>query len=69
MNKNTNLPANAVAVADVRPGMVILRPRHEDETLLVTSVKRYGQQVMVHTDAYGPIRCNMAGSLRLAEDD
>lgn len=71
MNKNTNpnLPANAIAVSDVRAGMVILNPRRLDETLLVTEVKRYGFNYVVHTDAYAPIRANGAGTLRLAEED
>jgi hypothetical protein len=64
MNKNTNLPANAISCADVKPGMFIHRPG--GYVSLVTTVTWYGFEGKVIADGER-IRVNRAGTMRLAD--
>ena len=63
---NKNLPANAIACTDVRPGMAITRPFEAGTPVhTVTTVKWYGFDGVVVTDL-ARFRVNRAGTLRLA---
>lgn len=63
MNKNKNLPANAIPCADVRPGMFLLLDGY---VARVTTVKWYGFDGVVTADGIRR-RVNRAGTMRLAE--
>lgn len=62
-NKNPNLPANAIPVADVTEGMTIRFPYAGDGAHKVTKVLRTGVQVVITTDK-GKFRANLAGTVR-----
>lgn len=75
MNKNTNpnLPANAIRVTDLEPGMVITFPFRTlgggaDETFLVKDVVGHGFQRTIVCDG-GRFSCNTAGTVRLVTDE
>lgn len=63
MNTNPNLPANAVRVSDVRPGMRIRFAFDGTGVHTVERVVRMGTRVVLTTDK-GIRRCNTAGTVR-----